>query len=177
MHPIDDKPTPTSRRHAGLFALCAALGFGATIAFQWRVPTAPPAAPATTQASASSTVAPLAAKSPPRSAQVQFEPNRGQADAATRFIARDAGFTVEVLADGMRLRERAGSASAEPHEATMRFLGAHRGGTFEPRACVDGVSHYLVGADASRWLRNVPRYQQLRYDSLYDGIDLVYYGR
>jgi hypothetical protein len=171
MDPIDVNLT-TSRRHGKMLAAFAVLALGVAIATGWQARTTP----ATAAAPSPTALAVAVPKASPRAAQMQFEPNRGQAAAETKFIARDAGFTVEVLADGMRLRERSGQHDAAPHEATMRFVGARRGGSFEPGERADGVSHYLVGADASRWLRDVPRYRQLRYASLYDGIDLVYYG-
>ena len=39
-----------------------------------------------------------------------------------------------------------------------------------------GKSNYLIGNDPAKWHRNVPQFAQVRYDNVYPGIDLVYYG-
>ena len=38
------------------------------------------------------------------------------------------------------------------------------------------TSNYLVGNDPSKWRTSVPNYGRTRYQSVYPGIDLVYYG-
>jgi hypothetical protein len=39
-----------------------------------------------------------------------------------------------------------------------------------------GASHYLKGNDPSQWKRDVPLFGKVRYESVYPGIDVVYYG-
>src|SRR5205823_5352041 len=39
-----------------------------------------------------------------------------------------------------------------------------------------GVSNYLIGNDAKSWRTGIANYAQVEYDSIYPGIDLVYYG-
>jgi hypothetical protein len=102
---------------------------------------------------------------------LQFEPNRGQAPKAVRYVSRGPGHSVEVFDDGLSLAAPGGAA------AQLRFVGARSGGTFEAREPAPGHANYLVGAIASRWIGSVPRYRQLRYAGLYAGIDLVYYSR
>ena len=36
-------------------------------------------------------------------------------------------------------------------------------------------SNYFIGNDSSKWKSNVPHYEKIVYEELYDGIDLVYY--
>jgi DNA-binding CsgD family transcriptional regulator len=36
--------------------------------------------------------------------------------------------------------------------------------------------HYFTGGDASAWRTNVPLFARVRYEGVYPGIDLVYYG-
>ena len=37
-------------------------------------------------------------------------------------------------------------------------------------------SNYFLGNDPSQWRTDVPNYGRVKYGSIYDGIDLVYYG-
>ena len=39
-----------------------------------------------------------------------------------------------------------------------------------------GKSNYFIGNDPAKWRTNVPTYAKVRYENVYPGIDLVYYG-
>jgi len=39
-----------------------------------------------------------------------------------------------------------------------------------------GKSNYFVGNDPRKWRTNVPTYPKVRYEGVYPGVDLVYYG-
>jgi hypothetical protein len=58
----------------------------------------------------------------------------------------------------------------------MKLAGASR----RPRvAGIDelaGKSNYLTGNDPRKWRRNIPTYSRVRYEAVYPGIDLIYYG-
>ncbi len=114
---------------------------------------------------------------------LQFEPNRGQAMKSVRFLSRGPEHSLEVFDDGMALSSSATRSDAAPHaeagiaSARLHFVGASAGGSYEAREPAPGRANYLVGADESTWVRDVPRYRQLRRADLYPGIDLVYYSR
>jgi len=39
-----------------------------------------------------------------------------------------------------------------------------------------GKSNYLIGADQAQWRTNIPNYARVRYDEVWPGIDVVFYG-
>jgi Bacterial Ig-like domain (group 3)/Beta-propeller repeat len=39
-----------------------------------------------------------------------------------------------------------------------------------------GTSNYFIGKDPAKWRSNVPTYAKVKYEGIYSGIDLVYYG-
>jgi hypothetical protein len=39
-----------------------------------------------------------------------------------------------------------------------------------------GTSNYFIGNDPAKWRPNVPTYAKVKYEGIYSGIDLVYYG-
>jgi hypothetical protein len=41
---------------------------------------------------------------------------------------------------------------------------------------LSGKSNYFIGNDPKRWQTNVPTYTKVKYEKIYPGIDLVYYG-
>jgi len=108
---------------------------------------------------------------------LHFEPNRGQAAEDVRYLSRGPLHSVEILDDGMRLSARAQASDRGTPTARLRFVAAHGDGRFEAREPAPGKATYLRGADPAQWVRDVPRYRQLRYAQLYADIDLVYYSR
>ena len=167
----------------GAMALAALVGSAAFVAFEGGIgPSAPLAGTNAAEASGPLAQAPVRVATPPTAAVraraarfVQFEPNRGQADAAAQFVARSPQLRADVRDDGIDLTpERAGGPA---ETVRLRFADARRGGGFDARERGQGSANYLVGNDPSRWLRDLPYYKQLRYAGLYEGIDLVYYSR
>src|SRR5205823_149116 len=39
-----------------------------------------------------------------------------------------------------------------------------------------GKSNYFIGNDPKKWRTNVPHYGKVKYEAVYPGVDLVYYG-
>jgi uncharacterized repeat protein (TIGR03803 family) len=58
----------------------------------------------------------------------------------------------------------------------MRLVGSNRRAAVTGLAELPGTSNYFIGNDPKNWHTNVPNYAKVRYESIYPGIDLVYYG-
>ena len=120
-----------------------------------------------------------------------FEANTGQTDAQVAFLARGAGYALFLTPGEAVLSLHAGppsgwlagpdrkqaTESSPPAVLRLRYRGANpspRLSGLDPQAA---RSNYLVGSDRSRWRRDVPRFGKVRYQDVYPGIDVVYYGR
>ncbi len=97
-----------------------------------------------------------------------FEQNRGQAPERVRFLARPHGYRVDFTDDGAELHLEAGLIQ-------IQFLGS-RHAMPQGHARLDGLVRY-VGNDSDRNINQVPTFASVRYDGLYPGIDLAFYGR
>jgi uncharacterized protein (TIGR03437 family) len=65
-----------------------------------------------------------------------------------------------------------------PHSRIATVLaGARAGVRGEGEGPLAGVVNYWLGRDKSRWIRNVPTYERVRYRGIYPGIDLIYYAK
>ncbi len=103
---------------------------------------------------------------------VAFEPNLGQADSAARFVARAGGGALFVEPDAATL-----AVGGETLLATRAsFPGARSDAVVVGDRLLPGVSHYLTDADASRWIRDVPRYARAVVRDAYPGVDIAWYG-
>ncbi len=58
----------------------------------------------------------------------------------------------------------------------MRLVGSNARGRVVGLDDLPGRSSYLLGNDPTKWRTNVHTYARVRYQSVYHGIDLVYYG-
>ena len=126
---------------------------------------------------------------------LRFEAIRSQVSSTEEFVARAQGY--EVLLNGSEaiLSVERPAASSPPlqsrqvarsrvgrHQRTeriavrMQIVGANPAPRAEGLKRLESRSNYLVGSDPSKWLKNVPSYGQVRFQEVYPGIDLVYYG-
>jgi len=125
-----------------------------------------------------------------------FEPNLGQfADPAVRFVSRGKGYTLELTSTeavmaltrplsrpGRRDPDNdamtAPSTMARPPLAIMhmKLVGADTASAVAGLDAQPGRINYIVGKNPERWRTNVPTYAKVRYQDVYPGIDMVYYG-
>jgi hypothetical protein len=58
----------------------------------------------------------------------------------------------------------------------MKLAGANPAVQVTGLDGLPGKSNYFIGNDPKKWRTNVPTYAKVRYEGVYPGIDLVYYG-
>jgi hypothetical protein len=128
---------------------------------------------------------------------LSFEANHGQTDSRVKFLSRTGGYTLFLTGDEAMLA-LSGTKTDDPHKA--KIVGAAHslhsgmaatkaGGVLRmklrnanPAAKVTGMeqlagtSNYFIGNDSAKWRTNVPTYAKVKYEGIYSGIDLVYYG-
>jgi uncharacterized repeat protein (TIGR01451 family) len=116
-----------------------------------------------------------------------FEPNQGQsnldpADPRARFVAHGSGYSMVLGNDGaiLSLVSRAHSTSARSEGRVqslgMKFAGANPNTTLSGEDHLPGKSNYFIGNDPAKWRRGVPQFARVRYENIYHGINLVFYG-
>ena len=70
----------------------------------------------------------------------------------------------------------AGFESQPPQVMRMRLVGGNAKGRAVGLDELPGRSNYFIGNDPKKWRTNVPSYTRVKYESVYPGVDLVYYG-
>ena len=123
---------------------------------------------------------------------LSFEPATDPRQTGARradFLARGRGYLLSLSASAATLApiddeaapdasvRRGPAAPGQPHPITLRFVGSRSGATGRAETMLPGKVHYLTGNDPAAWRTNIPTYAAVRYDGVYPGIDLVYYGR
>lgn len=111
---------------------------------------------------------------------LSFEPNRGQTDARVRFLARGPKYTLFLTPDQAVLALRAagmrGQNLAADSALRITLLGTQRNAAVTGMDELPGKSNYFIGNDPQKWHTNVPNYAKVKYEAVYPGVDLIYYG-
>jgi uncharacterized repeat protein (TIGR01451 family) len=58
----------------------------------------------------------------------------------------------------------------------MKLPGANPAAHSARLSPLPGRSNYFIGNDPQRWRTNIPNYGRVKYEQVYPGVDLVYYG-
>ena len=113
---------------------------------------------------------------------LHFETNKGQVDAQVKFLSRGNGYALFLTSTESVLalsREKQASGESSAHETTvvrMKWKAADPLARVSGMAPLAGKSNYLIGSDPAAWRKNVPSFEKVRYENLYPGIDLMFYG-
>ena len=85
-----------------------------------------------------------------------------------------------------RIRPMAGAMTQRTNELTapgmvrgvlrMKLRNANTAATVTGLDELAGKSNYFIGNDPAQWRTNVPTYAKVKYEGIYPGMDLVYYG-
>ena len=120
---------------------------------------------------------------------LEFEANQGQSDPRVQFLARGHGYTLFLTGGDAVLELRKGeSPRATPFTVgnsrqspsslvRMRLVAAKSGVTPTGVDELPGKSNYFIGNDPSKWRSGISNYAKVKYQNVYPGIDLLYYGR
>ncbi len=106
---------------------------------------------------------------------LRFEANQGQTDRKVRFLSRGQGYTLFLAGDEAVLRLRSHASESAVSVVRMKLAGARaaKATGFEP---LPAKSNYLLGSDPSQWQRDIPNFSRVKFEEVYPGVDLVYYG-
>ena len=105
---------------------------------------------------------------------IAFELNRGQSDPQVKALARGAGYglfltseeSVLVLAHGL------GKTSV----LRTKLVGANTSARVLPVDPLPGTVNSFIGNDRAKWQTDVPTFAKVKYEGIYPGVDLIYYG-
>jgi hypothetical protein len=124
---------------------------------------------------------------------LSFEANQGQTDARVKFLSRGSGYTLFLTSDeavfSLRGRKTDSVALGRPPQlqlravvprtnavVRMKLVNANRAAKVTGTNELPGKSNYFIGNDRKKWRSHVPTYARVKYENVYPGIDLVYYG-
>jgi len=108
---------------------------------------------------------------------LSFEANQGQVDQQVKYLARGQGYTLFLTPGAALLGLRSEGAGNSTEWLRLVLHGAATAPAITGEEKLPGQSHYLVGNNPAQWRTNIPTYSRVRYQQVYPGVDLIYYGR
>jgi hypothetical protein len=127
---------------------------------------------------------------------LSFEANQGQADGRVKFLSRTRDYSLFLTRDEavLALRESKPDTNKTkigpaPNKLQSAVDAAQAGGVLRMKLRhanpavkvtgseeLPGTSNYFIGNDPAKWRTNLPTFAKVKYEGIYSGIDLVYYG-
>ncbi len=128
---------------------------------------------------------------------LSFEVNRGQTDAKVEFLSRGSGYTLFLTGDAAvfsltrispnggaghlpslpaRAQVRSPDVPARNTVLQMNLVKASPSVKVTGEDELPGRSNYFIGNDSKQWRSDVPTYTKVKYEGIYPGVDLLYYG-
>jgi hypothetical protein len=132
---------------------------------------------------------------------LSFEVNEGQVDKQVSFLSRGSGYELFLTSNEAVLslnvpaaQERGTESSTLPitgyknaqadlpshtkHDILrMKLVGADPSTRVTGLEELPGKSNYFLGNDRKQWRTNVAHYARVKYEAIYRGVDLIYYGK
>ena len=128
-----------------------------------------------------------------------FEANQGQTAPAVRYLAHGQGYQLFLTNQEavLTLREPTDAGTKSPKGAALLTARAHRKPHVAGRASalrvrfdgansaaeitgtkqLPGKTNYFIGGDRTKWHTDIPSYAAVRYQGIYPGVDVLFYGR
>jgi uncharacterized protein (TIGR03437 family) len=107
---------------------------------------------------------------------LNFEANRGQTDPTVKFLSRGNGYALFLTSDSAVFKLRSFRKGLSPAVVRMKLAGANSRAKVSGAEALPGKVNYFMGNDPNRWATGVTTFGKVRYQQIYRGIDLAYYG-
>ncbi|MGA2984524.1 MAG: SBBP repeat-containing protein [Terriglobia bacterium] len=108
---------------------------------------------------------------------LSFEANQGQVDQQVKYLSRGRGYTLFLTPGAAVLGLRSGGAGTPTEWLRLVLQGAITAPAISGEERLPGQSHYFIGSNSAQWRTHIPTFSRVRYQQVYPGVDLIYYGR
>jgi hypothetical protein len=107
---------------------------------------------------------------------LSFEINHGQTAPQVKFLSRGSGYNLFLTSNEAVLALSKEAAEGRKDVLKIKLVGAKAQPQVTGEGELPGKSNYFLGNDPQQWRTNVANYAKVKYDDVYPGIDMVYYG-
>ncbi|HLL22192.1 MAG TPA: hypothetical protein VK427_08670, partial [Kofleriaceae bacterium] len=104
-----------------------------------------------------------------------FEANHGQHPQPVDFLARGPNYTLWLTPTEAVFSLR-NATTDTPTTVRMQLVDSNPSAVARGERKLPGIVNHAIGSDATKW-RTASTFAEVRYDDVYPGIDVVYYGK
>jgi hypothetical protein len=106
---------------------------------------------------------------------LSFEANQGQTASEVQFLSRGSGYNLFLTpAEAVLVLSKSKSQSSDL--LRMKMVGANSSARVAGLGEMAAKNNYFIGNDPSKWRTNISNYEKVKYEAVYPGVDMVYYG-
>jgi hypothetical protein len=107
---------------------------------------------------------------------LRFEANQGQTDTQVKFLSRGNGYSLFLTPTEAVLSLSKGMKRTETGVLRMGMVNANPQPNITGMEPMESASNYFIGNDPNQWHSGVRHYGKVKFEEVYPGVDLVYYG-
>jgi len=108
---------------------------------------------------------------------LNFEANQGQVpDRDVQYLAHGKSYGIGLTRHGAVLALGGDKQGASSDVVGLELVGSAATRNPQAEQALPGKVNYFIGDDPTQWLTGISTYGQVRYQGVYPGVDLVYYG-
>jgi uncharacterized protein (TIGR03437 family) len=116
---------------------------------------------------------------------LSFEPRLRRNEEPIEFVSRGDGYALIVTPNEAVFTRRDAFAHSTARQAgssgageavRLRLISGNPAAQAKPLGILPSRTNYFIGSRPEGWLTNVPNYEKVRFEGVYPGIDLDYYG-
>jgi hypothetical protein len=100
-----------------------------------------------------------------------FETNNGQFEPEVKFASRFINYNLFLYSNKASF-----SFNSSGSHLDMRLIGANSDSRAVGVDQLSGKSNYIAGSDPKMWRSGITNFSKVRFEDIYPGIDIVYYG-
>jgi hypothetical protein len=102
-----------------------------------------------------------------------FEENHGQTDPSVKFLTRGTNYGFYFTGGEAVI---AIAKSDAPSVLRLKMIGGNQKARIVGMQKLPGTVNYFGGTDSKNWHTNIHTYAKIKYEQIYPGIDLIFYG-
>jgi hypothetical protein len=108
---------------------------------------------------------------------LSFEKNIGQTNDAVKFSASGQAYSMYLTQEGIyfNLLGRDSNNTLGTSGISLKFVDGNSQNLIGIHE-LQGKNNYMKGADSSKWVTDIPLYEKIKYENVYQGIDAIIYG-